>query len=229
MRAVLMAMLMMVAGFAQAASLQVSPVRVELPSNEVSRPLWVSNSGKETISVQVRVFKWTQANGKDVLTPTTEVVATPALTSVEPGGRQLVRMVRKGPGPATEQAYRLRVEELPGARKAEQKPALNLLLAYSIPMFLVGQDPVPASPLTGLTVRVEGNELVMRNDATRQVMISDLKALDIAGKETVVRPGLVGYVLSGQTMRFPFEAPKGTVDVQAVVNQTNVARWSASP
>lgn len=212
-------------GSAQAASLQVSPVRFELPSTEASKPMWVSNSGTAPIQVQVRVYKWDQANGEETLVPTTEVVATPAMAELAPGARQLVRIVRRGPAPAQEQAYRLRVEELPSATPAAVdpgKPALNLLLAYSLPVFLSPQSEQTAP---SLTAQVRGNTLLLTNPGTRRAMISDLKAKTTDGKTHVVRGGLVGYVLAGQTMAFPFEAPAGTTGLSATVNQGDEQDW----
>lgn len=210
---------------AQAASLQVSPVRFELPTTEASKPMWVSNSSSTPIQVQVRVYKWSQANGEETLSPTTEVVATPAMTELAPGGRQLVRIVRRGPAPTQEQAYRLLVEELPAANPVPLKPgqpALNLLLAYSLPVFL---SPQAEQATPSLTAHVQGDALLLTNPGSRRVMVSDLKATTTDGKTHVVRAGLVGYVLAGQTMTFPFEAPAGTTRLSATVNQGDEQHW----
>lgn len=212
---------------AHAASLQVSPVRMELTTQENSKPLWVSNTGKENIHVQVRVYKWTQENGEDVLTPTNEVIATPAMTEVAPGARQIIRIVRQAGASPDEQAYRLRVEELPQPRKVlppGEKPALNLLLAYSLPVFLATGD-TSAPQSTDLVATTSGGQLVLRNTGKKRVMISDLRALDQAGQETMIQQGLVGYVLSGQTRTFPMQAPSQAVKVRATINQSHAADW----
>lgn len=218
----------MTAGLAQAASLQVSPVRFELPNSEASKPLWVSNTGQAPIQVQVRVYKWDQANGEETLAPTTEVIATPAMTQVAPGGRQLVRIVRRGGAPASEQAYRLRVEELPSATPVlvmADQPALNLLLAYSLPVFL---GPESTQPQPALKAEFREGKLWLTNTGTRRAMISDLKAKASNGTLETVRGGLVGYVLAGQTMSFPVEAPAGTAAFRATVNQSDEQDWLIS-
>ena len=222
------------AGPSAAASLQVSPIRVEIPHNEVSRPLWASNTGSDPIQVQVQVFRWTQVNGQDVLEPTEDLVATPAMGEVAPGGRQLIRLVRQIEAPSQEQAYRLRVEELP-VKGVERKdrPALTLLLAYSLPVFLTpagqveGEEGKPAAP--PLTIVATHQDVTITNTGTTRAMISDLTVTSASGQTQVVRSGLVGYVLAGQTMVFSFPTQASAVSVGATVNQNDQLRWTIAP
>src|SRR3546814_8536298 len=74
-----------------AVSLQVSPVSLRMQGEQTASALWLSNTGKSALHAQVRIFHWTQAGGNDKLTPTTDLVASPPMVSIEPGKRQLVR------------------------------------------------------------------------------------------------------------------------------------------
>src|SRR5690606_10868059 len=111
------------------------------------------------------------------LTPTTEVVASPAMAQVAPGGRQLVRIVRRGAPLQHEQAYRLRVEELPRPDRLrdENGPALQLLLSYLLPVFLgpEGVDEIP-----NLSAALGPKTLQLTNPGKKRVMVSDLRAVD---------------------------------------------------
>src|SRR5260221_9738496 len=99
---------------AEASSLQVTPVRIQVMSPSASAAITVSNPGDDEIAAQVRVFKWTRVNGKDQLEPTREVVASPPLTKLAPGQPYVVRIVRVDPRPVVgEEAYRLLVDEIP--------------------------------------------------------------------------------------------------------------------
>src|SRR3546814_8342266 len=74
--------------------LQVSPVSLRMQGEQTASALWLSNTGKSALHAQVRIFHWTQAGGNDKLTPTTDLVASPPMVSIEPSKRQLVRIIR---------------------------------------------------------------------------------------------------------------------------------------
>jgi len=74
-------MLALLSRYALAATLQVAPVTLDLQSNQRAAAVYLTNSGKAAIHAQIRVYEWTQKNGKDVLVATGEVVSSPAMTS----------------------------------------------------------------------------------------------------------------------------------------------------
>ena len=61
----------------QAASLQVAPVLVEVPAPGATSTLKLHNEGTKPLDAQIRIFRWTQVNGVDTLTPTDDVAASP--------------------------------------------------------------------------------------------------------------------------------------------------------
>ena len=78
-------MLALLSRYALAATLQVAPVTLDLQSDQRAAAIYLTNSGKAAIHAQIRVYEWTQKNGKDVLVATGEVVSSPAMTSLAPG------------------------------------------------------------------------------------------------------------------------------------------------
>ena len=91
-------MLALLSRYALAATLQVAPVTLDLQSDQRAAAVYLTNSGKAAIHAQIRVYEWTQKNGKDVLVATGEVVSSPAMTSLAPGQQQLVRIIVMQPG-----------------------------------------------------------------------------------------------------------------------------------
>lgn len=222
------------AGFivhASAASLQVSPISIEIAPQEQGQAIYLSNTGSETVRAQVRVQQWSQADGQDQLAPTRDVVASPPLLEVQPGARQMVRIVRLQPATAgPEKTYRLIVDELPpeqAAPAAGQSAGLRFLLRYSIPVFvqprgaLLATDPAapvaqPLTDLSQLAARVTGPGqpnpvLVIENGGARRVKLSQLVHVSPQGQRTVLTAGLVGYVLAGQRMQWPLALPAGAL------------------
>lgn len=209
---------------AWSASLQVSPTGLALAANQNADALTLSNSGSEALRAQVRVFHWTQRDGKDVLEPTRDIVATPAMLSIAPGASQLVRVVRLTSPGATEGSYRVIVSELPPPRKPGSDRGLQFALQYSLPVFLLPPD----APRTGgyvLHARRTGNALEVNNSGRMHAQLSVVSQIDANGRRTLLFPGLLGYVLPGQTMRF-YLPPGKTSDMgafEAVINDDQAA------
>ena len=57
-----------------AASWNVEPVRVELTSEQTTSAITIRNDGDQVTSIQVQIVAWSQVDGKDVYTPTKELL-----------------------------------------------------------------------------------------------------------------------------------------------------------
>lgn len=202
---------------AMAASLQVAPILVELEDGMNAEALWLTNSGEAPIRAQVRVLAWSQAASEDELQPSRDLLASPPILEIAPGERQLVRIVRPDPGPVqAEQAFRLLVDELPSP-ELEASSGLQFLLQYSIPVFVLppgvaprdaaGPDAATDASALSATVTDAGAQamLTVVNRGNQRVRLSALASVDASGTETMLLPGLVGYVLAGQRMQWPLE------------------------
>lgn len=131
---------------AHATSLQISPVRIDLPAGPGAAAITLRNASGAPIHAQVRVFRWTQADGADVLTPTDDAVASPPILRIAGNGEQMVRVVRPldpvlrndastSAVPPTETAYRLLIDELPQREAQVDQSGVRVQLRYSVPVF----------------------------------------------------------------------------------------------
>ena len=68
---------------AQAADLRASPVVIEPLAGARTANFTLINEEDHPIKVQIRVMRWTMVDGKEVLTPTTDLVASPPLAALE--------------------------------------------------------------------------------------------------------------------------------------------------
>ena len=80
----LAALMVMSAVTAEAATLRVSPITVDLSMPRNSATLRLRNDADRPMDVQVRVFRWTQEGGVDRYEPTTAVIASPPATRLAP-------------------------------------------------------------------------------------------------------------------------------------------------
>jgi|RhiMethySRZTD1v2_1073278.scaffolds.fasta_scaffold19885_2 fimbrial chaperone protein len=195
-----------------AASLQVTPVMIEVAAPGAATTVKLRNDGATPLNAQIRVFRWTQVNGEDKLEPTNDVVASPPIAKLAPKVDYTVRLVRMNKSPVSnEETYRLLVDELPDAANQRNR-AVNLLLRYSIPVFFY---PAAGRPPT-LTWSVEHSAgklaVVAKNSGDRHLRISNLKLRDDKGGSISFGEGLTGYVLGGSTRRWVVASGKGTLN-----------------
>ncbi|AKP87844.1 fimbrial biogenesis chaperone [Achromobacter ruhlandii] len=210
----------------QAATLQISPVLVDLAPQQGATGILLRNPGTTPIYGQVRVYAWDQAQGDDVLTPTQEIQASPPIIQVPPNGEQLVRLVRLGKDLApVEQSYRLVIDEIPDP----STPLVNgvvLRMRYSVPVFVAGATPEPAPALAWHLSR-QGREWVLRldNSGTRYAQVASMQLLSGADAPLAKVDGLLGYALARRERQWRFPAKHdaaGQIRIRALVNGSPV-------
>ncbi|ARS66240.1 molecular chaperone [Sinorhizobium meliloti] len=182
----------------QAASLRVAPVVLDLRAPTAASTIRIWNDARRPINVQIRVFRWVQRNGEDAYERTSEVVASPPMTTLRPGGENLVRIVRTSKRPVDgEESYRLVVDELPepSRRKAG---TVALVVRHSIPVFFANPDAPGADPLWTVEPRQGGVVVTVRNSGTMRLKVSNL-SVNSGGAAVARREGLVGYVLGNSS------------------------------
>ncbi|WP_249278980.1 fimbrial biogenesis chaperone [Bordetella genomosp. 5] len=209
---------------ALAASLQISPVIINLAPGERATTIRLENTGMEPIYGQVRVFAWSQRDGQDALEPTQAIVASPPLLQIPPRSSQIVRLLQAGDLPAGEQSFRMLIDEIAPPGQAP-RTGVDVRLRYSVPIFAGAQTAQPvAQALTWSLVR-EGDalRLQLHNAGPHRAQVSQV-VLESAGRRYAYEPGLLGYALADSTRRwplpdgFPASAAGGAVQIQAVVN-----------
>jgi fimbrial chaperone protein len=202
----LVAGLLLTGGFALASGLQVAPVGLELQATQSADGLWLSNTGTGVLRAQVRVFHWAQKDGADELTPSRGLVISPPMLELAAGARQLVRVIRAGAPPsgkdAVEDAYRVIVNELPVDRQG--KAGLQYVLRYSVPVFVEPANKTTVAPALSWSLSPAGDHVMLDvvNNGDGHAQVSAVEFVNAAGTRTPVEPGLLGYVLPGQHVRW---------------------------
>ncbi|UGX89030.1 fimbrial biogenesis chaperone [Phyllobacterium meliloti] len=186
----------------RAASLQVSPISVDLTAPARASSVNLRNTGTRPVNVQIRVFKWTQTEGKDQLVPALDVVASPPAASIQPDAAYTIRIARNGSAPPAggEGAYRLLIDELPEVNLRRSNTGVGFVVQYSIPVFFGTRS--ASSELHWNISRDKGNlVLEATNKGNRHAKIANLKVTSSVGPLPFGN-GLNGYVLPGSTMRW---------------------------
>ena len=212
---------------ASASGLQVSPVTLTLQASQNADGLWLSNTGDGVVHAQVRVYHWTQENGVEKLTPSRELLVSPPMVQLAAADRQLIRVIRTGvPAGTVEGSYRVIIDELPV--EVKEKKGLQLVLRYSVPIFIAAAGAQSPEPQLTWSLRSDGGQAVLEvaNSGGMHAQLADLEFVDNAGRRTPVHAGLMGYVLPGARMRWPLKtsaqafAAGGVLDTKINGNAT---------
>ncbi|NUF34900.1 molecular chaperone [Acinetobacter oleivorans] len=188
-----------------AASIRLSPVSVEILSDQSASSISLYNQSNESSDLQVRVFEWRQNAGQDQLIPTDEIAVSPPFLKLQPNDSYNLRVVRINPVPVSgEQTYRIIIDELPKPidnRKVDQ--GVNVLLRSSLPLFVVNKD-----AMTKLTWSIQqeqnNSSLIINNVGNRHALLSNLTLVDTtANKSYAIKVNTVnGYILAGKARNF---------------------------
>lgn len=128
---------------AQSRGIGVAPVLVKIPAERGVGALRIDNGRAVATAFEVDVYRWSQANGADVLEPTREVAVAPSVFEVAPQEQQLVRIAIAPHARAGEReaAYRLLIRELPPQVRPTTGPLV--LLEMSVPVFAARRNATP--------------------------------------------------------------------------------------
>ncbi|WP_151816142.1 fimbrial biogenesis chaperone [Acinetobacter seifertii] len=188
-----------------AASIRLSPVSVEILSDQSASSISLYNQSNESADLQIRIFEWTQNAGQDQLIPTDDIAISPPFLKLKPNDSYNLRVVRIKPEPISgEKTYRIILDELPkpiDSRKASQ--GVNVLLRSSLPVFVVNKDAI-----TQLNWKIDAKQndtfLNISNIGNRHALLNDLILVDNTENNSYpIKVNTVnGYILSGKSKNY---------------------------
>jgi fimbrial chaperone protein len=184
---------------ARAGSFSVSPVRVELSVQAQTGALTIRNQQDEPVVVQAEGLLWEQANGEDKLSPTKDVLVSPAVFTLPANGSQLVRVALRRPADAQrELSYRLILTEVP-PEAAPGFTGLNIALRLSVPIFVEPTQPSAAQLEWSASRNGEGALAVTaRNAGNGHARVLQFTVAPAEGPGTAIDQVTSAYILPGQ-------------------------------
>jgi fimbrial chaperone protein len=199
--------LLLACGPARAQGLEVSPTNIQLAPGQSAVSLTITNRNERRVSFQIRGFAWRQEGPvEDILTPTSDLLASPPIATIEPGASQVVRVVLRHPHAGHEDTYRILFDQLPPPNEAG---VVHLLVRISIPVF--AEPPTQVSPQVHWRIarRDGGAWLIATNDGTRHLTLHDIKIGSADGRTLGVEIKSPPHILPGGSRRWRIlsEAP----------------------
>ena len=210
--------LTLLASTAHAASFNVSPLRLTLAPGAKTASLALTNQGEEPVSVQTELLAWSQKDGADVLTPSSDIIVSPPIFKIAPGATQTVRVGLLRPVDAAREAtYRLFLKEVPPPPKPGQQ-GVNVVMRLGVPVFVA----VPGRTKPLLSWHAERGQkgeltLTLANSGNAHVQLISYDLRE-AGGGVIAEQSLSGYVLAGQTRSWPIKPSRPWSGDQLTLN-----------
>ena len=182
-----------------AGSFSISPLRAELSASAQTAALTLRNQESAPAVVQAEVMLWEQVNGEDRVTPTRDLLVSPAVFTLPADGSQLVRVALRRPAdPQRELSYRLILTEVPQQARPDFT-GLNVALRLSLPIFV--------APTTAASARLDWSAargadgaiaVTARNAGNAHARILNFNVAPAAGSAPAIPQDVTAYLLPGQ-------------------------------
>jgi fimbrial chaperone protein len=195
---------------AGAGQFTIAPLRMDFAAATTTAALTVRNEEAAPVVVQAQGLAWSQEGGQDTLVPSRDLLISPAVFTMPPGGSQLVRVaLRREPDPSRELSYRITLQEVPQPA-APGFTGLQVALRLSVPIFVAPTAPAAPGLVWSSTVGPDGRmSVIARNDGTAHARISRFSVKTQDGSATLLeQPGLA-YVLPGASRQWSVENNTG--------------------
>jgi fimbrial chaperone protein len=208
--AIAAAALLLGAGRAVAAEVQVSPVIVSLSPAARSAIVVVRNQGREAARFELQARSWTQdPAGEMILGPTSDLAVYPPVLSLAPGEERNVRIGAITPFGAVEKTYRVFLQEMAPPETADAPAQVRVLSRIGLPIFLAPAKAVERTRLVDLAAG--GGKVTFRlvNEGTFHVRPTSVKLSGLAadGKGTFETELPAWYVLPGGERAYDVAIP----------------------
>jgi len=191
---------------ARAGTFSISPLRVELSSQVQTGALTLRNQEDAPVVVQAEGLLWEQSDGEDRLTPTRDVLVSPAVFTVPANGSQLIRVALRRPADAgRELSYRLILTEVP-QQASPDLTGLNLALRLSLPIFVA--PAASAEPQLEWTATRDADgaiALTARNAGSAHARVLSFTVAPATGAGPTVDERVTAYILPGQVRTWTLE------------------------
>jgi fimbrial chaperone protein len=194
-----------------AGTFTISPLRVDFADATGMAVLTVRNEDATPVVVQTQGLAWSQEAGQDALTPSRDLLISPAVFTLQPGGSQLVRVaLRRKVDPLRELTYRVLLQEVPQIASPDFN-GLKVVLRLSVPVFV---EPLAAAAAQVAWVATRGDDgrlsLSARNDGSAHARIHGFSVKTADGATTVLDQPELAYVLPGSSRHWTFDDNNNT-------------------
>lgn len=197
------------------ADVSITPVSAHFAPGEKIETLTFKNKGDDSITLQAQFFSWSQKDGQNIYQPTKDVFASPAMFTLKPGEKQLLRVaLRKSTNVSMMQQQTYRVfftQILPRQVKQVAPEQVNTKLKISLPIFL---DIDAQKEKVALTAKESHHQVILTNAGNVTRLINQIRWMKEDGT-TPIAPlqNVFIYLLPGSSYTLATPAQSHTLQV----------------
>lgn len=203
---------------------RVAPIRIDLDRTTRSTVVRISNSGSDPVRIQINTVAWQQAaNGEDIYTKTTDLLAFPKIATIKPNEDQIIRIGIKRPALQTEKSYRLFIQEIPPATP-KGGSSVAVALRVGIPVFAAPLQPETGGAIQNITMNDKRLSFAVDNSGniTNKIEKLSVTAMNSAGERILNHDFKPWYLLPGtsieRSLKVPAEVCHDTERVEIVAH-----------
>lgn len=197
-----------------AASLDVSPVSLQLSTDNPLGVLSLKNTDDASVLIQIKQVKWSQKNGTDVYEKTDNLIVTPPVLSIPPKESKIVRIGSLAQiNPGEEASYRLLLQEVPKrVLKKISGHGVRMVLHISLPVFIKPTNEI--KKLSWRATTQNGQKTIVVNASNKgnvHVSVYKFKFYTSNQATPLLTKEVLTPILSHQTGKWVFDLPKPLV------------------
>jgi P pilus assembly chaperone PapD len=176
----------------------ITPVAIELNDQTKVNSITYTNDSKFEVLVQPSQMLWTQENGKDKYSQTSDLLIVPAFVKIPAGQKQIFRVTRRDKNEAEPKAYRLILEDVSedvsDALTENQSSVIRFKFNHNLPVYFYPKSVKKSSykiPSLSLCDQKIGTErqacLRIQNEELMHVKVDDF-IIKVQNQQTTVVP-----------------------------------------
>lgn len=180
------------------AAVNITPLRLDFEAYQKEGQLAVHNQAAVPLSIQVRVFAWSQEQGENRFRPSQDFIVSPSIVQIDPELTQALHVIAASNVPGgTERSYRIVIDQLPQS-VGHVQDAAQTRLRMTLPLFTNSLSMTAPS----LSFRLAGHHLDVANTGGHVGVLSGLQVRQ--GNRTIEMSQINGppYVLAGSSITF---------------------------
>ncbi len=185
---------------AQTNGIAFSPLKVDFKSTQQVETITINNNSNEQKVYQIDLMQWNQENGKDILSKTKNIIASPLVVRINPRSKQIIRIGTKGiEQTSQEQAYRIIFNQIP----LNGPKGVQVLTNISIPIFIQSKNDLElknVSQYINMKPRSQNGKLTnlyIQNNFNEHIKVVGTKITQ--NNKTISADKKLNYVLPSKT------------------------------
>jgi fimbrial chaperone protein len=194
-------------GITHAATFNVLPVRIYMEAGRPIASIKVENKEQKSVVIQSETVVWAQQDNNQLLTPTNELIVSPAIFELAPNGTQVVRVALRSKVPVTSQrTFRLFLSEVPALDEEKAVASgVKVALRLSLPIFVTPAESEPAFEwrIARRCDDPQKHDLLVENVGSQHAMMLKMNLRDEANQIAVEEIYHPRYVLPSSRATWP--------------------------